>query len=99
MSTPDSRADSVNIHDRAQRRLSAIRLIAKMPTLAAIAYKTAIGQPVVYPVISARDRAGWAVIAFDLCADLARSRHRSTAISALISHDLGDCYDLGDYLL
>jgi hypothetical protein len=41
--------DSVNIHDAAQRRLSAIRLIAKMPTIAAIAYKTSIGQPIVYP--------------------------------------------------
>ena len=35
--------------DARQRTLSAIRLIAKMPTIAAIAYKTNIGQPVVYP--------------------------------------------------
>jgi len=41
--------DSVNIHDAAQRRLSAIRMVAKMPTIAAIAYKTSIGEPVVYP--------------------------------------------------
>ena len=41
--------DSVNIHDPTQRRLSAIRLIAKMPTIAAIAYKTSVGQPIVYP--------------------------------------------------
>ncbi|KAK9804626.1 hypothetical protein WJX73_000854 [Symbiochloris irregularis] len=40
---------AANVRD-AQERLSAcIRLIAKMPTLAAIAYKTSIGQPLVYP--------------------------------------------------
>jgi len=32
-----------------QRALSAVRLIAKMPTIAAMAYKTAMGHPVVYP--------------------------------------------------
>ena len=41
--------DSMNIFDHSQRRASAIRLVAKMPTIAAISYKTAIGQPVVYP--------------------------------------------------
>ena len=41
--------DSVNIHDAGERRLSAIRMIAKMPTIAALAYKTAVGQPCVYP--------------------------------------------------
>jgi citrate synthase len=42
-------ADSANIHDADARRLSAMRLVAKMPTIAALAYKTAIGQPYVYP--------------------------------------------------
>ena len=41
--------DSCDVHDAAQRRLSAIRLIAKMPTIAAICYKTCTGEPVVYP--------------------------------------------------
>ncbi|KAL1503608.1 hypothetical protein AB1Y20_012085 [Prymnesium parvum] len=41
--------DSMNIFDHAQRRTSAIRLVAKMPTIAAISYKTAVGEPVVYP--------------------------------------------------
>mmetsp|Transcript_5783 Transcript_5783/g.11808 ORF Transcript_5783/g.11808 Transcript_5783/m.11808 type:complete len:441 (-) Transcript_5783:411-1733(-) len=35
--------------DRDNARLSCVRLIAKMPTLAAMAYKTSIGQPIVYP--------------------------------------------------
>jgi citrate synthase len=41
--------DSVDITKPDQRLLSAYRLIAKMPTIAAIAYKTSIGQPIVYP--------------------------------------------------
>jgi citrate synthase len=41
--------DSLDIHDPESRRISAFRLIAKMPTIAAWAYKYAIGQPFVYP--------------------------------------------------
>jgi len=41
--------DSLDIHDPIQRDISAIRLIAKMPTIAARAYKYSIGQPFVWP--------------------------------------------------
>lgn len=41
--------DSLDIHDPAQRQIAALRLIAKMPTLAGMAYKYSIGQPFVYP--------------------------------------------------
>lgn len=41
--------DSLNINDPEHRNLAALRLIAKMPTLAAMAYKYSIGQPFVYP--------------------------------------------------
>ena len=41
--------DSINLHDAAQRDISAIRLIAKMPTLVAMAYKYSVGQPYMYP--------------------------------------------------
>ncbi|MFD2367966.1 citrate synthase [Pseudoduganella sp. GCM10020061] len=41
--------DSLDINDPHQREISAIRLIAKMPTLVAMAYKYSIGQPFVYP--------------------------------------------------
>lgn len=41
--------DSLDITDPEQRTISAFRLIAKMPTLAAMAYKYSIGQPFVYP--------------------------------------------------
>jgi len=41
--------DSTDIHDPHQRMIASHRLIAKMPTLAAMAYKYAVGQPFVYP--------------------------------------------------
>lgn len=41
--------DSLDIHDPRQREIAAYRLVAKVPTLAAMAYKYSIGQPFVYP--------------------------------------------------
>ncbi|QRG05130.1 citrate (Si)-synthase [Xanthobacter dioxanivorans] len=41
--------DSTDISDPTQRLIASIRMIAKMPTLAAMAYKYSIGQPFVYP--------------------------------------------------
>src|SRR5260370_22772097 len=41
--------DSTDIHDARQRMVASYRLIAKMPTIAAMAYKYSIGQPFVYP--------------------------------------------------
>jgi citrate synthase len=41
--------DSLDINDAKQREISAIRLIAKLPTLVAMAYKYSVGQPFVYP--------------------------------------------------
>ena len=41
--------DSMNLHDARQRDISAVRLIAKMPTLVAMAYKYTLGQPYMYP--------------------------------------------------
>ncbi len=41
--------DSTDIHDAHQRMVASYRLIAKMPTIAAMAYKYAHGQPFVYP--------------------------------------------------
>ena len=41
--------DSLDINDPHHREVSAVRLIAKMPTLVAMAYKYSIGQPFVYP--------------------------------------------------
>jgi citrate synthase len=44
--------DSLDINDPVNRELSAVRLIAKMPTIAADAYKYTIGQPYMYPINS-----------------------------------------------
>jgi len=41
--------DSLDIDDTNQREIAALRMIAKVPTLAASAYKYSIGQPFVYP--------------------------------------------------
>jgi citrate synthase len=41
--------DSTDITDPHQRMVASHRLIAKMPTIAAMAYKYAIGQPFLYP--------------------------------------------------
>ncbi len=41
--------DSTDISDPHQRMVASHRLIAKMPTIAAMAYKFSIGQPFVYP--------------------------------------------------
>ena len=41
--------DSTDIHDPTQRKIASYRLIAKMPTIAAMAYKYSAGQPFMYP--------------------------------------------------
>jgi len=41
--------DSLDITDPHQRMVASIRLIAKVPTIAAMAYKYSIGQPFMYP--------------------------------------------------
>jgi citrate synthase len=55
--------DSTNIHDEMQREISAIRMIAKMPTIAARAYKYSVGQPFVYP----RNNLGYAENFLRMC--------------------------------
>ena len=41
--------DSLDINDAWHREVASIRMIAKLPTIAAMAYKYSIGQPFVYP--------------------------------------------------
>src|SRR6202043_850141 len=41
--------DSTDINDPKQRMIASMRMIAKVPTLAAMAYKYTIGQPFIYP--------------------------------------------------
>lgn len=55
--------DAMDVSDPEQRRLSSYRIIAKMPTLAARAYKYSIGQPFVYP----RNELGYAENFLRMC--------------------------------
>ncbi|MCG3172585.1 MAG: Citrate synthase [Myxococcota bacterium] len=41
--------NAINVNDAGERRLNVIRLIAKMPTIAAWAYRQSMGMPYVYP--------------------------------------------------
>jgi citrate synthase len=41
--------DSLDIYDPRHREISAIRVLAKLPTIAAASYKYSIGQPFIYP--------------------------------------------------
>ena len=41
--------DSIDISDAEQREIASIRMIAKIPTIVAMAYKYSVGQPFVYP--------------------------------------------------
>lgn len=41
--------DSIDINNADSRRMTAIRLVAKMPTIAAMSYKYSLGQPFMYP--------------------------------------------------
>jgi len=41
--------DSTDIADPRQRMIASYRMIAKMPTIAALAYKYSLGQPIMYP--------------------------------------------------
>ncbi len=41
--------DSTDVNDPWQREVASVRMIAKMPTIAAMAYKYTIGQPFIYP--------------------------------------------------
>ena len=41
--------DSINVYDPMQRLISIDRLVAKLPTITAMAYKYTVGQPFVYP--------------------------------------------------
>ncbi len=41
--------EAMDISDASHRELSALRLVAKLPTITAMAYKYSIGQPFVYP--------------------------------------------------
>jgi citrate synthase len=61
--------DSTDIHDELQREIACHRLIAKMPTLAAMAFKYSLGQPFVYPQNSLSYAENFLYMAFSVPAE------------------------------
>jgi citrate synthase len=61
--------DSTDIHDARQREIACHRLIAKMPTLAAMAFKYSLGQPFVYPQNSLSYAENFMYMAFSVPAE------------------------------
>jgi citrate synthase len=55
--------DSTDISDPYQRMVASLRMIAKMPTIAAMAYKYSVGQPFVYP----KNALGYAANFLNMC--------------------------------
>jgi citrate synthase len=55
--------DSTDINDPKQRMIASMRMIAKIPTLAAMAFKYSIGQPFVYP----KNSLGFAANFLNMC--------------------------------
>ena len=57
--------DSIDIKDPVQRETASIRMIAKMPTIAAMAYKYSIGQPFIHPRNELKYSANFLNMCFD----------------------------------
>jgi citrate synthase len=70
--------DSLDINDERQREISSHRLIAKMPTIAAMAYKYSIGQPFVYP----RNELGYAENFMRMCFSVPAEEYRVNPVLA-----------------
>ncbi len=65
--------DSTDITDPEQRELACIRMIAKLPTIAAMAYKYSIGHPYVYP----RNNFGYAENFLYMCFSVPAEKYES----------------------
>jgi citrate synthase len=76
--------DSLDIHDYHHREISAHRLIAKIPTIAAAAYKHYIGEPMIYPRNDLRYAANFLHMMFATpCEDYKPSRVAEKALNLL----------------
>lgn len=70
--------DSTDISDPVQREIASIRMIAKIPTLAAMAYKYSVGQPFVYP----RNDLGYASNFLHMCFSVPAEEYKVNPIIA-----------------
>ena len=70
--------DSTDINDSEQRMIASRRLIAKVPTIAAMAYKFSIGQPTVYP----RNDMGYAENFLNMCFSVPAEEYKVNPVLA-----------------
>lgn len=70
--------DSTDINDAEQRMIASRRLIAKVPTIAAMAYKFSIGQPTVYP----RNDMGYAENFLNMCFSVPAEKYEVNPVLA-----------------
>ena len=70
--------DSTDINDPQQRMIASRRLIAKIPTLSAMAFKYSVGQPVVYP----RNDLGYAENFLNMCFSVPAQQYKVDPILA-----------------
>ena len=70
--------DSTDVTDAHQRLIASRRLIAKMPTIAAMAYKYSLGQPFVYP----RNDLDYATNFLHMCFSIPSAEYRVNPILA-----------------
>ncbi len=70
--------DSTDINDPYQRMNASFRMIAKMPTIAAMAYKYSIGQPFVYP----RNELGYAENFLKMCFEVPAEDYKVNPVLA-----------------
>ena len=61
--------DSTDINDPSQREIASIRMIAKLPTIVAMAYKYSVGQPFIYPWNKSRYAANFLRMCFSVPAE------------------------------
>jgi citrate synthase len=70
--------DSTDISDRRQREIASIRMIAKMPTIAAMAYKYSSGQAFIYP----RNDLDYSANFLHMCFAVPREKYRVDPVLA-----------------
>ncbi len=70
--------DSTDITDPKQRMIASYRMIAKMPTIAAMAYKYSIGQPFIYP----RNDLGYAENFLRMCFKVPAEKRKISPVMA-----------------
>src|SRR3546814_6254177 len=76
--------DSTDIDDPHQRMIASHRLIAKMPTIAAMAFKYSVGQPFLYPDNRLSYTANFMRMTFGVPAEDYRSEEHTSELQSLM---------------